>query len=492
MQRKHMYIKIFFLTTLLAACGGGGGGEEVKNLGPIGYFTKVDQAFDDPSFLYNFAFKNDEINDQGSNYLAVDLDDDGADEILIITNKQPKDNAERSKSKIYVFKWNAIQSKFLDVTNSYIEDTSLVNGNLAWMTAKKYNKETIILISDNEDRPPLWTGKLRILSKGNYSKYKLTEVGRNGVADYPGSFVDSLGQFNVYAAGDPGESYIYKNNNFTISSKIMPRLSVGGAHIYSRSETKKIDTIIQAGAADGSQIEAWSLNSNDEWVNIGLTTPFEKIATERWLDRYGGLGSIDVYRYNNKSVLGPGSGSIISMACATNKTITKEVEVFFHVPLNYISNYVPGQLLDWGSTRDISSIIARGRIVNNKLIIDYPKITGEIGTVNHRTFACIDVNKDGLDDLVVNYLNTWINDKPIQEIKPLIYLNKGDGTFEVAKFNYVSHEIKKTSHYNQASTEVGDFDGDGILDFIIFGGPGIDEPRLDTVMQFYKGIRKIE
>jgi hypothetical protein len=498
---KNQFIKInaILLVSILSACGGGGGGGGGVGVGvgnvtpsePIGYFAKVDQAFDDPSKLFDFALINEELNDQASQLLAVDLDDDGADEAIFIVNKQPKDNLKRSKSFIYIFKWNVGQSKFLDVTDLYIENNSVIEGNLAWMTAKKFNGQTMILIADNEDRPPLWTGRLRVLAKGTSTKYKLYEVGSNGEADYPGAFIDSLGKFNVYAAGDPGRSYVFENNEFKISNKIMPRLSVGGAYIHSSTGLGKIDTILQAGAADGFKIEAWTLNSNDEWINIGLTTPFSKIATERWMDRYGGFGSIDVYQYDNKPVLGPGSGSIVALACATNKTTSKEVEAFFHIPLNHIKNYTPGELLTWDSKDNISSKIARGKVQNNQLTIDYPVIVGEIGSVNYRTFTCTDANKDGLDDIIVNPI--WPNDKQIQEVKPIIYLNKGDGSFEIAKFESLSYEINKSSHYNQSSTEIGDFNGDGKLDFIIFPAtPGIDKVKLDTTIQFYRGLKKLD
>lgn len=192
-------------------------------------------------------------------------------------------------------------------------------------------------------------------------------------------------------------------------------------------------------------------------------------------------------------MLGPGSGSIIALMCGSEKTKSKVPEAYFHVPLNYIKNYIPGQTLTWDSKDDASSKIARARIINNKLEVDYPIILGEEPSVNYRNFNCYDVNGDGFDDIVVNPIINASSDMSNKQIKPIVYLSTGDGSFAVAKFPSVTYEILKSSYYNQSSTEVGDFDGDGFLDFIVYPNtPGIDKPRLDTTMQFFKGKRKID
>jgi hypothetical protein len=122
-------------------------------------------------------------------------------------------------------------------------------------------------------------------------------------------------------------------------------------------------------------------------------------------------------------------------------------------------------------------------IKGKELIRTALNIPGETNLTGGR-LQCIDVNKDGYDDLVMS-----VGPGKTNEISR-IYINQKDSTFkkldigDLSKF--VLHDVDKHM------SEMADFDGDGIMDIIVYPDNVLNNKSLKGAIKFYKGVKTVQ
>ena len=95
-------------------------------------------------------------------------------------------------------------------------------------------------------------------------------------------------------------------------------------------------------------------------------------------------------------------------------------------------------------------------ISNDKLINKNINIQGWDNTLDPFKLECIDINKDGFDDIV-------IYPGGIQDGKPSVFLNDGLGNFSLLNKALFPD---KPSYYVLTTSILKDIDGDGVADLI--------------------------
>lgn len=491
---KHALLYSAVLT--LVGCGGGGGPTTVTTASVTAlsasiqpdqpYFEKVEDAFFDPTRLFDFAYKGQEVSNRGIVAYSADLDEDGRDELILLLSVQPLDTNVRSTSKVVIAK--LIGNKFEDVTEKFLNDTTPLPGNLSHASIVKFENSLAILVGDNEDRHPFWSGQVRVFLKTSNNKYSVFTIGNLGSGNAPQTYIDKNGVIHVTVASQNASPYRYANGVFSATSHQLPPLSIAGFKFLNNSNQLYSDTLLQTGAYNLFVIEGYKLNVDNSWQLVESKEPFEKTATENWLRQNN---PVSVWKYDNKLYIPDRSSSAIGMMCQL-KTIDNQQTVAFHVPILPLVNYTPGQILDQNSVGKLTSKIAFSSIKNNKVEIKFPQIIGEMPSANTRNYICKDVNKDGIDDIVVHPIVTATDFS--EQINPIVYLGKSDGTFVKAKFPAIGYTFPKPNHVNQGSSVLGDFNGDGLQDFVLFGndvGYGY-APPMDKTMQFYKANKNID
>lgn len=496
MKFNYRYALLYSTVLAIAGCGGGGGSNTTSttsvsalsfNVQPEQpYFEKVEDAFFDPTKLFDFAYKGQEVANRGIVAYAADLDNDGKDELILLLSIQPLDVNVRSISKLVVVK--LVGNKFEDVTDSFLNDTSPLPGNLSHASIVKFENSLAILVGDNEDRHPLWSGQVRVFLKTSNNKYSVFNIGNLGSGNVPQTYIDKNGVIHVTVASHNANPYRYTNGVFTAIGHQLPSLSIAGFKFFNTNNGIHSDSLLQTNANNLFVIEGYKLNANNSWELVESKEPFEKVTTENWLKQNN---PVSVWKYDNKLYIPDRSSSAIGMMCQL-KTVNNQESVLFHIPILPLVNYTQGQILNQNSVGKLTSKIAFTSIQNNKVEIKFPQITGEMPNANTRNYICKDVNKDGIDDIVIHPIVTATDFT--EQINPIVYLGKSDGSYAKAKFPAIGYVFPKPNHVNQGSSVLGDFNGDGLQDFVLFGndvGYGY-APPMDKTMQFYKANKNID
>ena len=176
---------------------------------------------------------------------------------------------------------------------------------------------------------------------------------------------------------------------------------------------------------------------------------FRKVPNISWQKT---VGSGPLFSINGRDYFGGGFQMGCELKLAPNKQPMAFV-IFYSKLLT--SNYVGGDIVD-----DIgmspASIPFGFEISNDKLINKNINIQGWDNTLDPFKLECIDINKDGFDDIV-------IYPGGIQDGKPSVFLNDGLGNFSLLNKALFPD---KPSYYVLTTSILKDIDGDGVADLI--------------------------
>lgn len=495
-------LKAIVLSSFLAlqGCGGGGGNESVSstsnfnvelktNNTVLSNFTRFDNSFSSENKFFSYAYNN-QIVDRIIRSYAIDLNNDNKDELIIIVGIRPIDTSIRSISKVYVYQLDH-NNKFNDVTTNFIYGNTVLEGFVTVSNFKKINNIVYGLLSDNEDRPPYWSGNLYYFAKNADNKYVINELGVKGSSNSPEIFIDQNQSIVLAAAGVPNTNAFY--TNYVNVSNRFPNLGSSGFKFYSTTNDK-VDTLIQISNNNLFEIEAYKYENNN-WILKDIIKPFPYAGTTQFINQLNEILNVEVLNYNNNYMLG--NQSALSMTTICNIKNNNRNGVLIGIPVHIIGNYTSGTTLNY-TMAGMNYQNKHFKIAytylnnNNKIVIEYPKIDNEISTINSDNFLCKDLNNDGIEDILL-YPNVNRSEQNL-EVSPIIYFGKQDGSYSKSKFTPVTLLNSEINRMNIITSVLGDFNGDGYHDFVVYSndiGYGL-LPNLEKTFLLYKGNRMLE
>jgi|688.fasta_scaffold27155_10 hypothetical protein len=521
-MRKVAYV---VSSIILTACGGGGSNPApTTNNAPVtqaavvskDYFQEVAGAFPDPTLTYWFfdpAHASAPLDLSGKNYpakvagsIAVDLNNDGKLEFLMTFHKGKGSDllwrsyvAEPCKSLTVIYELNS-EGKFVDASEKYIEgtrDSQSCSGFIYSILDINGDGLKDIFYSTNQsdgrsnDAGSLVTGYVVAYVSQPNKKYKMHRTGEGKYYGSIGHGVDYYGKQFVTAAGFPSDLGVYRQNHkymwngvslHTVHDGILPGISPVTFNFYS-TDNKSSNRMVQQTFFRGHYgVEGYYME-NGSWFPTNHVNPEMKlIASGQSIINYAGdRKPVDVYEYKGKHVLAGTMGGVENLC-----TVRMGNSEPFSVGVTYMPTlktlYASGTELKFENLNfdvELTAYTIKGK----ELIRTALNIPGETNLTGGR-LQCIDVNKDGYDDLVMS-----VGPGKTNEISR-IYINQKDSTFkkldigDLSKF--VLHDVDKHM------SEMADFDGDGIMDIIVYPDNVLNNKSLKGAIKFYKGVKTVQ
>ena len=477
------------------------------------YYVELINSVPDLTYAYKFYdinSKTAEANVQQA--IAMDMNGDGKDE-LVLTFHKGVENAGGKKittpceSKIIVLSLDE-NSIFKDVTLDYIKPPNSIGGCIR--KAKKIDvnndgKLDIIYAINQEDGrsgdlDSLYDAQLGALISDIDGKYKIVNFGEYNWYHSVGTGKDYNGNIFITGGGfikDNKTGYaIDKDKIFNISYPL-PSISANAFEFLNTDKTKYSDLLVMTGNQDKFSVEGYKfIKESASWEKIGtIFQNFTFVANEQFLTYSNDLSkSTTVVDFNGLKLLA-GGGYSITESCTIKITPNSPKTVIMKMELPLIKNYIPGKIIN--QNIDISTGIKligvdinEERILNQNLVIQDEVIDGYIQ--GYPNFECFDINGDGYEDIVA-YPAAKASGDPDKrsDAQPYIYLNQKNGKFK----RFTTTQMSKFQSHNYIDIEtslVGDFDGDGIKDIVIYPmNTGSNTITVNRDIKFYKGIKRI-
>ncbi len=177
---------------------------------------------------------------------------------------------------------------------------------------------------------------------------------------------------------------------------------------------------------------------------------FRKVPAISWQKT---IGSGPLFTINGRNYFGGG----FQMGCELKLTPNKQPMAFVIFQSKLLTtNYVDGKNIEEDVGMSPASIPFGFEIFNDKLSSKNINIKGWDNTLDPFKLECIDINKDGFDDIV-------IYPGGIQDGKPSVFINDGLGNFSLLNKALFPD---KPSYYVLTTSILKDIDGDGVVDLI--------------------------
>ena len=154
--------------------------------------------------------------------------------------------------------------------------------------------------------------------------------------------------------------------------------------------------------------------------------------------------------------------------------------------IGVIPNYVPGKLIK--ETELVPTNFFAVLDVNDK-VMTYKKLP-VIGETNFGPgkMQCMDVNKDGYDDIVLGLGN----DDSIRHQR--IYINQKDGTLkklDLTPIDFMKLDSMSGPPVDLYGSHMDDYDNDGIMDVVVYPSNHGKNTSFSNILRFYRGSRAI-
>jgi hypothetical protein len=510
---------------VLTGCGGGGGESPspVASNTPVSaasvavsqpYFTEVLGAFPNPTshfwfFNQNQPPQNNLRTNIGSGKLnavfSVDLNNDGNKEVVMVIYKgYGHDNMgsyaiENCKTTTVIY--TLVGERFVDVSDSYLEKerdfkacigddyTSVVDVN-------GDNKPDMFFSPNQEDgRNPQLGSQMNSQLVGWISqpngKYKVTHFGPSKWYHSIGSGVDQSGNIFITGNGhnnniDPNNlRYIWNGREMqTIYDQYFPEISPH-KFIFLSKNGKSSDTLIQHYA--NSTIEMGAIGyyqENSIWYKTNTIAPeVKQVGEENFQVWSGDTRKVKVIDVEGYKAVGWGGGSNLNGLCEFRLYKDEKPTVLGIYNIASIPNYVPGTLIKESEVVPINFWGVLD-VKDKKLTYQKLEIIGE-SRFGPGRMQCVDINKDGYDDVVVGLGN----DDSIRHKR--IYINQKNGTLK--KLDLGSDgEMKLNETVDLYMSWLDDFDNDGLMDIIVYPANHVSNTSFEGTLKYYRGTRKIQ
>jgi hypothetical protein len=525
-MRKIAYV---VSTIILTGCGGGGGDSPspspTANNTPVSptnvveqpYFTEVQNAFPDPTnhyWFFNTAIpsstniRHDVHAARVVGSTAVDLDNDGKLEFLMTFDKGiGADQYNKSyvsvacKSLTVIYELNAA-GKFVDASEKYIDgtrDSQSCSGHFySLIDINNDGRKDIFYSTNQSDGRSSDAGSdmngyvVGYISQPN-GRLKMQKLGPSKYYGSIGHGIDYYGKAFVTAAGYPNDLGTYRQNHKymwngsaveIVYNGILPGMSPVSFNFYS-TDKKSSNRLIQQSHFHGHLGAQGFYMENGSWHSTNHVNPDMKLlgSSESLTNYAGDKKRVDVYEYKGKHILGGSVGLTLENLCTINNGNGEPYVAGINALAVLKDSYVPGKPLTMNDFYTTIEYVGF-HIEDKKLYRDTLNIHGE-DNFNYGKMQCIDVNRDGHDDLVMS-----IGPGQTNEISR-IYINQKDKSFKKLDIGDLS-KFTLNKDVDKHMSEMADFDGDGIMDIIVYPDNVLNNKPLNGAIKFYKGTKSIQ
>ena len=475
---------------------------EVK-CSPNADFAEVAGAFPDPFMFYNYVDPIEDPTSHASTLFAeaIDLDGDGKKELVMVMGKGWWNVIETrsARSRVTILKLNS-DNVFVDATSQLLTNINSLAGFPSETKVADLNgdgkPDLLVALSQDDGRQggngSFYTSQLAVMLSGADGKYTWKTFGAPGFWQSINAGRDGLGNVFVMGGGSftlPNDAYSYLGGAFTKVVGAAPNINATAFEFLTPAGKSTSEVVINVSSNNLLGLEAYVRSSSGDWQLAGsLASPYPKVGTIQILTWTNSLATADVLSMNGVYIAGQGTGIAISKSCQLRLTPTSSPLALFLMPQARISNYVPGVQIKESDLISGFGVIGAS-VINGQIAATNPIINNEeTAGVNANEFDCKDINGDGYDDIVIYAMR-----RGTASASPIVYLNNKDGTFSKSTYNnFVS--MSPDSQVDLESSIIGDFDGDGIPDVVIFPS---SPPSQNTsqaykgTMKFFKGLRKL-
>ena len=468
------------------------------------YFLEVADSFPDPTnnyWFFNTSRPDNTFAGSAVASAAIDMNSDGRKEFLLVIWKGTGHDVNRGKyvsepCKSTTVIYENVNGKFVDNSDKYLESNrdfgACVDINSAQIDINNDGKEDIFFSAHQEDgRNPDLGSKMDSQLVGWISqpngKYRIIKFGPSLWYHSIGAGIDSDGKPFVTGAGYPNNTI--QNMKFkwdgrdlvNVNDGMLPNISPV-TFVFKSINDKTSDVLIQHTWDITMGAEAY-VKQNMVWrytnrVNLPLTY----LRDENLTLFSGDVRKVKVFDFNGISVLGTGGGSNLENLCLLKMYKDKPPVAVGTYQLAKIKNYVPNQ--------GIKNDDVYGELMPTMFSVENGVFTYKVLPIKNETnltfgkFQCIDVNKDGYEDLTIGLGN----DRNINHQR--IYINNKDGSF--TKLNLGSNVLSLLDHVGMYHSLADDFDNDGKVDVIVYASNITNNKSLNGAIKFYKGFKTIE
>ena len=474
------------------------------------YFLEQPNAFPGAAAWFNWTDPNNDppVVAGVNKALAIDMNGDGVQDLVLFMSKTYTgiDTELPARTRVAVLSLNA-QRQFVDITSSVIQGPNSFAGLIAHPPVigdlNGDGKPDIVFAFDQDDgrKNLVKTGQLGALisnASGGYSSHSFNQSGywQDAAIGYDSKgkgFVLGMGSmFNLLYMSN--YTYQFVNGEFSIVENLAPAIDPMRGIFLSSAGTKSSDRLIAINQSRFTQLDGYLKDADGQWQLAGQLSAYRypKVGNVR-ISNGSGYSNIEVHSKNGKYVWGEGAGNDGGSMCEIQLSPGSEKFVLMSVSENTFDNFSEGatitmadvtQTMDWvGVKFQNGSLVYQDINFNN-----IPK-----GVINANQLECIDVNNDGYTDVVIN--KNLIGG--VDNLAPLIFINNKDGTFSASKYSDSLSILPThmTSPTPISSTLIGDFDGDGMQDIIMFlsnPAPVVNgAPTLDGTFKFFRGLKNL-
>ena len=501
---------------ILTACGGGGGAGSV---GPVsdtaqspavqdGYYREVIGAIPDLKYVYDSLGGSAMVLDPQS----IDMNGDGLDDIVLHfatsaavasgngASGQNLGNTPMSDRVVILIQQP--DGTFLDKTSSIIVGTPSFGGGGGGGRIIDLNgdgKLDIAYVANQED------GRNQAVISDNFSQDVVLMSNVDGTYSFK-KFGPRAWNSNVAVGYMNGQAFVTRadlagtgietggyvsdlSGNISRSTFTLPQIGANATEFYTNSTTSKDATyFIETGISSrGFGLDGYKYDGAGTWSKLNsLPSLVNEVATVPFLSYSGNLTSASVVEYNGRYALGIGSGSAINDSCQLRLTPTSDKTLIFSGGLMYLTNYVLGQTTTISSNQSVvGGLMLFGAKVVGNSIQQVPLNIDNLHSydLNVSATACMDVNQDGYDDIVVYSYNNGG--------KPDVYLNNKSGGFT---YTDLSKFPQGPSNWgSSARSLLHKFSKSGYSDLLILPSNGLTVGNgADSTFKFFKAIAPLK
>lgn len=335
-----------------------------------------------------------------------------------------------------------------------------------------------LLLSDD---PTTWNNKQTIfLTSLGGGKYKLEKLGtpsygsRNdlvdnqfGSKDVVTSVIGYGGKAEAWRFSNPAgwqRTSDYDSLGSSLQGLFFPRVSTNSgstSHIFATSVSLRLSSLTSTGS--------WVRQS--DWR---FSTTFQA----QFVSWNSQIGTMPITRIDGKDY----GFLAFNSPCAFRPSASQEPIAVYSVPASEVVGGYNGQLLRESSSDFKPRILLLGfSIAGGVLAPADLRLKNEITDKMPLRFDCPDINNDGYQDAVIS---TWGPDA-----KPIVYLNTaGTG---LSSINLAAFPKGSTS-FRGNTTILGDVDGGGIPDLVVYPLNGMQNKPAKVQFEIYRGKRLLD